>query len=98
MLTLYVKTGCPFCIATLAKIAELNLEIEEKNISDDKIAKELIAKGGKKQVPYLIDSGRNVEMYESENIIEYLDANYGNGKGDEKKKDNNTTQVCTLEY
>lgn len=97
MLTLYVKTGCPFCAAVLAKVAELELEIEEKNIADDKVSNELIAKGGKKQVPYLVDSKRNVEMYESGDIVTYLDAHYGNGENREEGKDNDTPQVCTLE-
>lgn len=76
MLTLYVKTGCPFCHKVLATGAELGISFEEKNIADDAVAAELIARGGKRQVPYLVDSERAVEMYESGDIDTYLRAQY----------------------
>lgn len=76
MLTLYVKTGCPFCHRVLAAGEELGITFEEKNIADDAVAAELIARGGKRQVPYLVDSERGVEMYESDDIIEYLKEYY----------------------
>lgn len=76
MLTLYVKTGCPFCHRVLAEGEELGIEFEERNIADDAVADELIARGGKRQVPYLVDSERNVEMYESDDIVEYLTEHY----------------------
>jgi glutaredoxin len=97
MLTLYIKTGCPFCVATQAKITELDLKVEEKNIIDDILAEELIACGGKNQVPYLIDTDRDIEMYESGDIVEYLDKFYGSGES-KKEVDNNKPQVCTLEF
>lgn len=76
MLTLYVKTGCPFCHKVLDVGRELNLSFDEKNIADDAVAAELVARGGKRQVPYLIDSERGVEMYESGDISDYLRAQY----------------------
>ena len=79
MLTLYVKTGCPFCAKVLRKVDELGLEVEKKNIADDAIAAELMERGGRRQVPYLVDSDRNVEMYESDAIFVYLDEYYGGG-------------------
>ena len=33
---------------------------------------ELIARGGKRQTPYLVDTKNGVEMYESNDIINYL--------------------------
>jgi glutaredoxin 3 len=77
MLTLYVKTGCPFCAKVLMVGEELSLSFDEKNIADPAVAEELIAKGGKRQVPYLIDSEANVEMYESDAIVDYLHENFG---------------------
>ncbi|MDP1689640.1 MAG: glutathione S-transferase N-terminal domain-containing protein [bacterium] len=76
MVTLYVKTGCPFCNKVLAAGKELGISFEEKNIADDAVAAELVACGGKRQVPYLIDSERDVEMYESGDIVSYLRAQY----------------------
>jgi glutathione S-transferase len=72
MLTLYVKTGCPFCAKVHVAGEELQLTFDEKNIADPAVAEELIARGGKRQVPYLIDSDTGTEMYESDAIVEYL--------------------------
>jgi glutathione S-transferase len=84
MITLYVKTGCPYCAAVLAKMHELGLKFEEKNIADEGIVDELIELGGKRQVPFMDDDNMtpylvddDVEMYESNAIIEYLDGKYG---------------------
>lgn len=76
MLTLYVKTGCPFCRKVLDTGTELGISFEEKNIADDAVAAELVARGGKRQVPYLVDSERGVEMYESGDIDTYLREHY----------------------
>lgn len=72
MLTLYVKTGCPFCAKVLAAGKELGISFTEKNIADDGIAQELVTRGGKRQVPYLVDAENQVEMYESDAIVDYL--------------------------
>lgn len=73
MLTLYVKTGCAFCAMVLHKLDELELSFEEKNIADNSVAEELITRGGKRQVPYLIDTDAEVEMYESADIVKHFD-------------------------
>lgn len=72
MMTLYVKTGCPYCAKVLAAGKELGITFEEKNIADDAVAAELIARGGKRQVPYLVDGDNGKEMYESDDIVAYL--------------------------
>ena len=72
MLILYMRPTCPHCHKVDAVVAELGLGIENKDIADPAIAAELVARGGKQQVPYLVDSAHNVEMYESEDIITYL--------------------------
>lgn len=77
MLTLYVKAGCPFCAMVLLKLDELGLEYDEKNIADTGIADELVARGGKRVVPYLVDTDAEVEMYESADIVKHLDMRFG---------------------
>ncbi|MEK7107352.1 MAG: glutathione S-transferase N-terminal domain-containing protein [Patescibacteria group bacterium] len=71
-LTLYVKTGCPWCEKVLSFAGEKGIQFELRNIADAKIAEELIARGGKRQVPYLVDGKNQIEMYESADIVEYL--------------------------
>jgi glutaredoxin 3 len=76
MLTLYTKTGCPFCHKVLAAGEELGITFDLQNIADDAVAAELTKRGGKRQVPYLVDTDRNIEMYESGDIVAYLQEHY----------------------
>lgn len=69
MLTLYVKTGCPYCAKVLASFASNDITYETKNINDSGVPEELIAKGGKQQVPFMVDG--ETMMYESDDIIAY---------------------------
>lgn len=57
----------------------LGVEFDLKDIeADDAIVAELIEKGGKRQVPYLVDTDRDVAMYESADIIDYIREHYAN--------------------
>lgn len=76
MLILYMRPGCPYCMRVLVAAAELGVSLEERNINNPAIEAELIAKGGKRQVPYLVDTDTGTEMYESEDIIEHLHASF----------------------
>lgn len=98
MIKLYVKTGCPYCMATLAKVDELGVKINEQNISDPQILAELMEKGGKRQVPYMIDEDQNVSMYESGDIIDHLEMHYGKGNATESSNqgDISTGGVCPV--
>lgn len=71
-LILYEKTGCPYCIKVKNFAQEKEIEFELRNIADQSIAEELIKRGGKRQVPYLVDVDNAVEMYESDDIVDYL--------------------------
>lgn len=75
MYILYVKSGCPFCAMVLHTVDELGLTVEERDIASAGIADELVARGGKRMVPYLVDTERSVEMYESADIVDYLQSN-----------------------
>lgn len=78
MLTLYTKATCPFCTRVLAVLDRLQLDIDLKDISEnDAYVDELVSKGGKRQVPYLVDDEQAVAMYESDDIIAHLQAHYG---------------------
>lgn len=71
-LILYEKAGCPWCIKVLNYAKEHGIEFELRDIADAGVADELIKRGGKRQVPYLVDEKSGIEMYESADIIEYL--------------------------
>jgi glutathione S-transferase len=54
-----------------------NIELDFRNINEDSSWKEdLMRRGGKTMVPYLFDEQTGEEMYESSDIIEYLEKQY----------------------
>ena len=72
MCILYTKTGCSFCELVLEKAKRLGIHIDERNISEERNLEELLRRGGKRQVPFLVDEKGGVSMYESSDIIKYL--------------------------
>jgi len=76
MLILYVKTGCPFCAKVLSYAQAEDIELDVRNIAEEDNLKELMEKGGERQVPYLDDTEHNMRMYESDNIVDYLRTHY----------------------
>jgi glutathione S-transferase len=75
MLQLYYDPGCPFCQVVLRFLREQAMDFEAKEISlwaDSPTKQELVALGGKSQVPFLVDPQHQVKMYESQDILDYL--------------------------
>lgn len=48
-----------------------------KDVHDEGVTEELVALGGKKQMPYMVDDEAGVSMYESDDIIAYLHQTFG---------------------
>lgn len=77
MLILYTKQTCSYCHKVQAFAIAAGISLEHKDINTDpSIMAELVDRGGKRQVPYLVDQAAGVGMYESEDIVEYLKSNY----------------------
>ncbi len=72
MLDLYILETCPYCKKVLAFLEEHEIKFNPINIKDKAYEETLIKLGGKRQVPFLVDNDRNIQMYESNDIIEYL--------------------------
>ncbi len=74
MFLLYYLPTCPFCQKVLDFLKEHDdkLKITLKSISEEENLSELMEKGGKRQVPFLIDTDEDFALYESDDIIEYL--------------------------
>ena len=72
MLDLYILESCPYCKKVLAFLEEHEIKFKPINIKDWANEETLIKLGGKRQVPFLVDNDRNIQMYESNDIIEYL--------------------------
>ena len=80
-MALYQFTVCPFCIKTRRAMHKLGLKVETRNASGNNQArKDLEQQGGKIQVPCLRiseDGKEDVWMYESGQIIQYLEQRFG---------------------
>ncbi len=79
-LSLYQFYACPFCIRTRRAIHRLNINIELRDAQNDpKYRQELLAEGGEIKVPCLRieEKGQVVWMYESVDIIAYLNKRFG---------------------
>ncbi len=77
-LTLYNMEGSPYCRKVREALSELDLEYIVRNVPKGSPKRaELGKRGGKVQVPYLIDPNSKVEMYESDDIVAYLEKQYG---------------------
>lgn len=72
-LTLYIKYSCPYCEKVTTYMDEHHIEIKTKDVANPEVRDELIAIGGKKQVPCLVHDGK--ALYESDDIIKWLRQN-----------------------
>lgn len=73
MYILYIERGCPFGNKVMSFMKRNGIEAELRDRDAGNHEAELIARGGKRQTPYLVDTDTGIEMYESEDIIRYLD-------------------------
>jgi glutathione S-transferase len=77
MLTLYVKPYCFYCAQVLRANEKIGAELVLRDVMADPTAySELVATGGKGQTPFLVDTERGVSLYESLDIIVYLEKYY----------------------
>lgn len=78
-MTLYVKTGCPYSEKVFKALHTLGIDdqVRRKNVAESGVVEELIALGGKKRSPFLVDEAHGVSMYESSDIIKHLCKYYG---------------------
>mgnify|MGYP000087495165 FL=1 len=79
ILKLYQFYACPFCVKTRRAIKRLNLKVETRDAQTaGKFRKELEISGGKIKVPCLKleGAGEATLIYESNDIIKYLDERF----------------------
>ena len=77
-LTLYNMEGSPYCRKVREALSELDLEHIVRNVPKGSPKRAELAKlGGEVQVPYLIDPNTHKSMYESDDIVAYLEKQYG---------------------
>ena len=84
MLELYQAEGCPYSGTVREKMTELGLSyvvhnprLHDGDVQNEQTHDELLALGGEDQIPFLVDHQRGITMYESDEIVDYLDEQYG---------------------
>ncbi|MEL4247667.1 glutaredoxin family protein [Shewanella xiamenensis] len=77
-LALYQYNACPFCVKVRRAMRRQGLNIQTLDAKKSQHKDELIAQGGKQQVPCLRieDNGQVQWLYESKDIISYLEQRF----------------------
>jgi glutaredoxin len=77
---LFNMEGSPYCRKVREVLCELDLTHMVHNLPKGSAKRaELIERGGKMQVPYIVDPNTGTALYESDEIIAYLETLYGQG-------------------
>lgn len=71
MLILYTKNNCQYCEKVKEAFLEHNTAYEERNIENEDYLAEVKAYGAR-TMPFLVDTSANVQMGESEEIVDYI--------------------------
>ncbi|WP_222918501.1 glutathione S-transferase N-terminal domain-containing protein [Natrinema sp. SYSU A 869] len=84
MLELYQAEGCPHSGKVREKLTDLGVSYTIHNprlvsgeVRNEQTHAELTELGGQDQIPYLIDTDRQEALYESDDIVDYLEEHYG---------------------
>ena len=72
MLDSFILESCPYCRKVTDFLDDAGVKYNKIDITDKASEEALIQMGGKRQVPFLVDKDRNIQMYESNDIIEYI--------------------------
>jgi glutathione S-transferase len=80
-LALYDFEACPYCrkVREALSILDLDADVYPCPQGGPRFREQVRARGGKAQFPYLVDPNTGVAMYESDDIVRYLAAEYGDG-------------------
>lgn len=83
MLELYQAEDCPYSEKVRQKLTELgisyvvhNPRLHDGEVRNEQTHEELVEFGGEDQIPFLVDQRRGITMYESDDIIDYLEEHY----------------------
>jgi glutathione S-transferase len=78
LLELWSFEASPFCRKVREKLCALGLDYRVHNVAKRSAHRPaLVALGGRMMVPYLVDPNHGVAMYESDDIVAWLDRTYG---------------------
>lgn len=72
MLELYSMDSCPYCRKVKDYFKAHNIEYIEHDVNNPENSMELMKLGGKAQVPFLVNKEKNIYLYDSDQIIKYV--------------------------
>ena len=86
-LELYEYESCPYCRKVREALSMLDLEamVYPCPKGGKRFRARVEERGGKQQFPYLVDPNTDTEMYESDDIVAYLEAEYGTSRPKKSK-------------
>ena len=85
MLELYQSENCPYCAKVREKLSALGVSYvahnprlpgDEGGDVTNEVSYDALTAGGADQIPYLVDTDRGVTLYESDDIVDYLETHY----------------------
>jgi glutathione S-transferase len=86
MLELYQSETCPYCGKVREKLSDLGVSYVIHNprlggksggdVTNEQTYHEMMELGGEDQIPYLVDNSRGEALYESDDIVAYLEEHY----------------------
>jgi glutathione S-transferase len=81
-LELFDFEGCPYCrkVREALTILDLDARVYPCPKGGPRYREEVKARGGRAMFPYLVDPNTGKAMYESDDIVRYLFAEYGDGR------------------
>lgn len=81
-LELWSFEASPYCRLVREEFSSLEIPYLLHNVAKGSPSRDaFVARSGKMQVPYLVDSNTGREMFESADIVAYLRATYGSAEG-----------------
>ena len=74
------REASPFCRIVREKLCTLELPYRLHNVAKGSAQREaFVARSGKQLIPYLVDPNTGSEMFESADIVSYLERTYATG-------------------
>ncbi|WP_254766237.1 glutathione S-transferase N-terminal domain-containing protein [Salinilacihabitans rarus] len=79
-ITFYRLQACPFCERVARRLREYDLAYRSRFVEPHHSRRDVVKRvAGVRTVPVIVDERTGVTMAESANIVDYLDATYGDG-------------------
>lgn len=77
MLILFHKEECPYCLKVRQFMSDNSVSYVSLVTPNGSESRKILEKlGGKQQVPFLLDTDHGEWLYESSDIIDYIEKNY----------------------